>query len=67
MSSFTVVDAGNRGVLKTFGEVTGTFDPGILFQTPFVTSVVDVDVKTHCFTKHQRGFIAAPGAARNPG
>jgi regulator of protease activity HflC (stomatin/prohibitin superfamily) len=46
MSAFTIVDAGNRGVLKTFGEVTGTFDPGFHFRTPFVTSVVDVDVKT---------------------
>src|SRR3712207_4315414 len=45
-NAFTIVDAGNRGVVKTFGEVTGTFDPGLHFRAPFVTSVVDVDVKT---------------------
>jgi prohibitin 2 len=42
----TVVDAGTRGVVKTFGEVTGVYDEGLHFRTPFITSVVPVDVKT---------------------
>jgi regulator of protease activity HflC (stomatin/prohibitin superfamily) len=45
-NSFTVVDAGTRGVVKTFGEVTGVFEEGLHFRTPLVTSVVSVDVKT---------------------
>jgi regulator of protease activity HflC (stomatin/prohibitin superfamily) len=45
-NAHTVVDAGTRGVLKTFGEVTGVFEEGLHFRTPFVTSVVSVDVKT---------------------
>jgi len=45
-NSFTVVDAGTRGVVKTFGEVTGVFEEGLHFRTPLVTSVVPVDVKT---------------------
>jgi regulator of protease activity HflC (stomatin/prohibitin superfamily) len=45
-NSYTVVDTGTRGVLKTFGEVTGVFEEGLHFRTPFVTSVVSVDVKT---------------------
>jgi regulator of protease activity HflC (stomatin/prohibitin superfamily) len=45
-NSYTVVDAGTRGVVKTFGEVTGVFEEGLHFRTPLVTSVVPVDVKT---------------------
>jgi regulator of protease activity HflC (stomatin/prohibitin superfamily) len=45
-NSYTVVDTGTRGVLKTFGEVTGIFEEGLHFRMPFVTSVVPVDVKT---------------------
>lgn len=45
-NSFTVVDAGTRGVVKTFGEVTGVLEEGLHFRTPFITSVVPVDVKT---------------------
>lgn len=46
INSYTVVQAGHRGVVKTFGEVTGVFDEGLHFRMPFVTSVVDVDVRT---------------------
>lgn len=46
INAFTIVDAGQRGVVKTFGEVTGVFDEGLHFRTPFVTSVVPVDVRT---------------------
>jgi prohibitin 2 len=42
----TVVQAGTRGVVKTFGEVTGVYDEGLHFRMPFVTNVVLVDVKT---------------------
>ncbi len=48
-NSFTIVDAGTRGVVKTFGEVTGVFQEGLHFRTPFVTSVTIVDVKTQRF------------------
>jgi len=33
-NSFTVVDAGTRGVVKTFGEVTGVLEEGLHFRTP---------------------------------
>lgn len=49
-NSYTVVDAGTRGVVKTFGEVTGVFDEGLHFRTPFITSVTHVDVKTQRYT-----------------
>lgn len=45
-SSITTVDAGTRGVLKTFGEITGVFDEGLHFRTPFITSVTFVEVRT---------------------
>jgi regulator of protease activity HflC (stomatin/prohibitin superfamily) len=46
LNSITVVDAGTRGVVKTFGEVTDVLPEGLHFRTPFVTSVVIVDIKT---------------------
>ena len=33
-NSFTVVDTGTRGVVKTFGEVTGVREEGLHFRTP---------------------------------
>ena len=55
-NSFVIVDAGTRGVVKTFGEVTGVLDAGLHFRTPFVTSVVQVDVKTQ---RHESTSSAA--------
>ncbi len=50
VNATTVVDAGTRGVVKTFGEVTGVFGEGLHFRAPFVTEVVPVDVKTQRLT-----------------
>jgi regulator of protease activity HflC (stomatin/prohibitin superfamily) len=49
-NSYTVIDAGTRGVVKTFGEVTGIFEEGLHFRTPFITAVTHVDVKTQRYT-----------------
>ncbi|MEM8533828.1 MAG: prohibitin family protein [Chloroflexota bacterium] len=46
MNSITVVDAGTRGVLKTFGEVTDVYGEGLHFRMPFITTVVHVNVRT---------------------
>jgi prohibitin 2 len=45
-SSVTTIDAGTRGVLKTFGEITGILDEGLHFRAPFITSVTIVEVRT---------------------
>ncbi|NTU79944.1 MAG: prohibitin family protein, partial [Chloroflexales bacterium] len=45
-SAITTVDAGTRGVLKTFGEITGVLDEGLHFRAPFITSVTIVEVRT---------------------
>jgi regulator of protease activity HflC (stomatin/prohibitin superfamily) len=58
-NSFVVIDTGTRGVLKTFGEVTGVFEEGLHFRVPFVTSVTMVDVKT------QRYSSASSAASRD--
>ena len=34
-SSVTIVDEGEKGVITTFGEVSGTVDPGLNFVLPF--------------------------------
>lgn len=45
-SAVTTVEAGTRGVLKTFGEITGVLDEGLHFRAPFITSVTIVEVRT---------------------
>lgn len=45
-SAFTTVPAGTRGVLRTFGEITGVYGEGLHFRTPFITDVISVDVRT---------------------
>lgn len=45
-NSVTTIEAGTRGVLKTFGEITGVLDEGLHFRTPFITSVTVVEVRT---------------------
>ena len=55
-NSFIIVDAGTRGVVKTFGEVTGVLDAGLHFRTPFVTTVAPVDIKTQ---RHESTSSAA--------
>ncbi|WP_245863496.1 prohibitin family protein [Candidatus Viridilinea mediisalina] len=55
----TVIDAGTRGVVKTFGEVTGVFGEGLHFRVPFITNVVVVDVRT------QRMISSSSAASRD--
>jgi regulator of protease activity HflC (stomatin/prohibitin superfamily) len=55
-NAFTVVDAGTRGVVKTFGEVTGVLEEGLHFKPPFISSVTKVDVKTQ---RHESTSSAA--------
>lgn len=56
LNAFTVIDAGTRGVVKTFGEVTGILDEGLHFRVPFITQVMKVDVKTQ---RHEATSSAA--------
>jgi len=45
-SSFTIVEAGNRGVLLQLGAVQSTvFSEGLHFKIPFIQSVVQVDIR----------------------
>lgn len=45
-NAVTTIEAGTRGVLKTFGEITGVLDEGLHFRAPFITSVTIVEVRT---------------------
>lgn len=45
-NAVTTVEAGTRGVLKTFGEITAVLEEGLHFRTPFVTTVTVVEVRT---------------------
>lgn len=45
-NSVTTIEAGTRGVLKTFGEITGVLEEGLHFRAPFITSVTVVEVRT---------------------
>ncbi|NJP04656.1 MAG: prohibitin family protein, partial [Chloroflexaceae bacterium] len=56
LNSFTVVDAGTRGVVRTFGEVTDIYGEGLHFRAPMITDVIVVDVRTQ---RHQSDSSAA--------
>lgn len=45
-NAVTTIQAGTRGVLKTFGEITGVLNEGLHFRVPFITSVTVVEVRT---------------------
>lgn len=49
-SSITIVDAGTRAVVKTFGQVTDIYSEGLHFRAPLITSVQIIDVKTQRHT-----------------
>ncbi|MEN9938741.1 MAG: hypothetical protein RLZZ387_5320 [Chloroflexota bacterium] len=46
MSSFTIVNAGTRGVVTTFGQITGVRSEGLHFKMPFITNVTTVNIRT---------------------
>jgi prohibitin 2 len=56
LSSITVVDAGTRGVTKTFGEITAVKSEGLHFRMPFITQVTTVDIRTQ---RHESASSAA--------
>lgn len=46
LNSYTVIEAGTRGVLKNFGQIVGVLGEGLHFRAPFISTVTLVDVKT---------------------
>lgn len=44
--SFGTVDAGERGVKTKFGEVVGTYEPGLYFKMPIIETVHRMNVRT---------------------
>jgi regulator of protease activity HflC (stomatin/prohibitin superfamily) len=46
LNSYTVIEAGTRGVLKNFGQIIGVLGEGLHLRVPFISNVVIVDVKT---------------------
>lgn len=46
LNSYTIVEAGTRGVLKNFGQIVGVLGEGLHFRAPFISAVTVVDVKT---------------------
>ncbi len=46
LNSYTVIEAGTRGVLKNFGQIVGVLGEGLHFRAPFISNVTIVDVKT---------------------
>ena len=46
ISSFGVIDEGERGVQLRFGEIIGTQEPGLYWQIPFVESMKKITTRT---------------------
>lgn len=55
-SSYTVVNSGSRGVVKTFGQITSVLSEGLHFRPPFVSTVTSVDIRTQ---RHESKSSAA--------
>jgi regulator of protease activity HflC (stomatin/prohibitin superfamily) len=55
-NAFTVVQAGTRGVAKTFGEITAVKGEGLHFRMPFITNVTPIDIRTQ---RHESAASAA--------
>ena len=43
---FSIVGTGERGVLRSFGQIQGILEPGLHFRMPLVTDVVAINVQT---------------------
>ncbi len=46
VSSFVIIDAGERGVVLRLGEINRVVQPGIAFRIPLVDQVVKMEVRT---------------------
>lgn len=46
LNPFVTINAGERGVVLTWGAVTGTLDPGVHWRTPLAQRVIPVSVRT---------------------
>lgn len=46
LSSFGVVDAGERGIKVRLGNVKGIVEPGVYFKWPFIESVKKINIRT---------------------
>ena len=44
-SAAYTIDSGHRGILFTFGDVTGIQQPGLNFKIPFIQTIREVDVR----------------------
>lgn len=52
-NSITIISAGTRGIVLTFGAVSGTtFNEGLNFKVPFAQSVVPFDVRTQAYERN---------------
>jgi regulator of protease activity HflC (stomatin/prohibitin superfamily) len=59
MSTYFVVDAGERGVVLRFGEVNRIVDPGLHFKLPFAEDVVRMTVRV------QKGTTKTEAASKD--
>lgn len=56
---FTTVDSGEKGVVRSWGRVTGTLDPGFHIINPFSTDVIKMDVRV------QKDEVTANAASKD--
>lgn len=47
ISSIRIIDSTEIGVIKTFGEISGTIDEGLHFVNPFTDKVTTYDLRVH--------------------
>lgn len=59
LSSFGVVDAGERGVKTRLGNVVGIVDPGLYFKLPFLEKVHKISVRTQSVIYERENPLAS--------
>lgn len=59
LSSFGVIDAGERGVRVRLGNVVGVVDPGLYFKLPIIEKVRKMDIRTRTVIYERENPLAS--------
>jgi len=59
LSSFGVVDAGERGIKTRLGNAVGIVDPGLFIKTPFIETVHKMSVRTQTVVYERENPLAS--------
>lgn len=62
ISTFGIIDAGERGVKIRLGNVIGTVEPGVYFKLPLIETVKKIHVRTHSVVYEKENPLTSASA-----